>query len=168
VFSKTLDAARHPGLTLVNGNIGTTVAALKSEPGRDIWLFFGGSLFASLLAAQVVDQIEVAVMPVLLGGGTPLVSAVTPRSGLILTRSNTSPSGIVNLQYQVNTRLANERCSRQALFGCGYADPATLWLGGYADVRLRPVAISVRRVKKALVWPVSQQPGYRDGTRRTR
>ena len=104
MFSKTLDAARHPGLTLVNGNIGTTVAALKSEPGRDIWLFFGGSLFASLLAAQVVDQIEVAVMPVLLGGGTPLVSAVTPRSGLILTRSNTSPSGIVNLQYQVQHR----------------------------------------------------------------
>ena len=121
MFSKTLDAARHPGLTLVNGNIGTTVAALKSEPGRDIWLFGGGSLFASLLAAQVVDQIEVAIMPVLLGGGTPLVSAVTPRSGLILTRSNTSPSGIVNLQYQVNTRLANERCSRQALFGCGFA-----------------------------------------------
>ena len=85
-----------------SGNIGATVAALRSEPGRDIWLFGGGSLFASLLGAQVVDQIEVAIMPVLLGSGTPLVSAVTPRSGLILTRSNTSPSGIVNLQYQVN------------------------------------------------------------------
>jgi dihydrofolate reductase len=97
VFSKTLGAARHAGVTVVSGNIGATVAALRSEPGRDIWLFGGGSLFA----AHVVDQIEVAVMPVLLGGGTPLVSAGTPRSGLILTRSNTSPSGIVNLQYQV-------------------------------------------------------------------
>lgn len=56
----------------------------------------GGSPFRSQ-----VDQIEVAVMPVLLGGGTLLVSAGTPRSGLILTRSNTSLSGIVNLQYQV-------------------------------------------------------------------
>jgi dihydrofolate reductase len=101
VFSKTLDAARHAGVTVVSGNIGATVAGLRSEAGRDIWLFGGGSLFASLLAAQVVDQIEVAIMPVLLGGGTPLVSAVAPRSGLILTRSNTSPSGIVNLQYQV-------------------------------------------------------------------
>jgi dihydrofolate reductase len=101
VFSKTLGAARHAGVTVVSRNIGATVAALRSEPGRDIWLFGGVSLFASLLAAHVVDQIEVAVMPVLLGGGTPLVSAGTPRSGLILTRSNTSPGGIVNLQYQV-------------------------------------------------------------------
>jgi dihydrofolate reductase len=101
VFSKTLDAARHAGVTVISGNIGAAVADLRSEPGRDIWLFGGGSLFASLLAAQVVDQIEVAIMPVLLGGGTPLVSAVTRRSGLILTLSNTSPSGIVNLQYQV-------------------------------------------------------------------
>jgi dihydrofolate reductase len=101
VFSQTLDAAQHAKVRVVSGNIGATVATLRSEPGRDIWLFGGGSLFASLLAARVVDEIEVAVMPVLLGGGTPLVSAGAPRSGLILTRSNTSPSGIVNLQYQV-------------------------------------------------------------------
>ena len=101
VFSKTLDAAGHAGVTVVSENIGATVAALRSEAGRDIWLFGGGSLFASLLAAHVVDQIEVAIMPVLLGGGTSLVSAGTPRSELILTRSNSSPSGIVSLQYQV-------------------------------------------------------------------
>ena len=101
VFSQTLDAGQHAAVTVVSGNIGATVAALRSEPGRDIWLFGGGSLFASLLVARLVDQIEVAVMPVLLGGGTPLVSAGATRSRLILTRSNTSPSGIVNLQYQV-------------------------------------------------------------------
>jgi dihydrofolate reductase len=101
VFSQTLDAAQHAGVTVVSGNPGATVTALRSEPGRNIWLFGGGSLFASLLAAHVVDQIEVAVMPVLLGAGTPLVSAGAHRSGLILTRSNTSPNGIVNLQYQI-------------------------------------------------------------------
>jgi dihydrofolate reductase len=101
VFSQTLNAAQHAGVTIVGGNIGATVAALRSEPGRDIWLFGGGGLFASLLTAQVVDQIDVAVMPVLLGGGTPLVSPGTPRSRLILALANTSPSGIVNLQYQI-------------------------------------------------------------------
>jgi dihydrofolate reductase len=101
VCSQTLDAAQHPGVTIVSGNCGAAVAALRSEPGRDIWLFGGGSLFASLLAADLVDEIEVAVMPVLLGSGTPLVSADAPRSRLILTRSNTSPSGIVNLSYDV-------------------------------------------------------------------
>lgn len=101
VCSQTLDAAQHAGVTVVSGNIGATVAALRSEPGRDIWLFGGGSLFASLLAAHLVHQIEVAVMPVLLGSGTPLVSAGAPRSRLILTRSNASPSGVVTLSYDI-------------------------------------------------------------------
>ena len=101
VCSRTLDAAQHPRVVVIKENIATAVRALRAEPGRDIWLFGGGSLFASLLAAHVVDQIEVAIMPVLLGGGTPLVSADAPRSQLTLTRSNTSPSGIVNLRYDV-------------------------------------------------------------------
>ena len=97
VFSKTLDAARHAGVTVISGNIGATVAGLRSEPGRDIWLFGGGSLFASLLAAQVVDQIEVAHGE---RDDAGLEADVIARR-LTLTRSNTSPSGIVNLQYQV-------------------------------------------------------------------
>jgi dihydrofolate reductase len=101
VCSRTLDAAQHAGVTVVSENIRATVAALRSEPGRDIWLFGGGSLFATLLAADLVDQIEVAVMPVLLGSGTPLVSPGAPRSRLTLTRSNASPSGIVHLHYEI-------------------------------------------------------------------
>jgi dihydrofolate reductase len=101
VCSRTLDAAQHPGVTVVSENVDTTVAALRAEPGRDIWLFGGGSLFASLLAADLVDDIEVALMPVLLGGGTPLVSSGAPRARLTLARSNVSPSGIVNLHYEV-------------------------------------------------------------------
>src|SRR4051812_22085544 len=101
VCSRTLDAALHPEVSVVSGNVDATVAALRAEPGRDIWLFGGGSLFASLLAADLVDDIELAVMPVLLGGGTPLVSPGVPRSRLTLSRSNASPSGIVNLYYAV-------------------------------------------------------------------
>ena len=56
---------------------------------------------ASLLAADLVDQIEVAIMPVLLGGGVPLVATVAPRSPLVLTRSHSSARGIVNLHYDV-------------------------------------------------------------------
>ena len=72
--------AEHPAVTVVSTDIGRTVADLRAQPGRDIWLFGGGNLFGSLLAAGVVDQIEIAVMPVVLGGGIPLVSTGTPRS----------------------------------------------------------------------------------------
>src|ERR687890_169824 len=82
VFSRTLDAAEHPAVTVVRADAGAAVAALRAEPGRDIWLFGGGRLCASLLAAGVVDQVEVAVMPVLLGRGIPLVASDAPRSRL--------------------------------------------------------------------------------------
>jgi dihydrofolate reductase len=103
VFSRTLEPAAHPAVTVVGADAGATVAALRAERGdRDIWLFGGGRLCASLLAARVVDQIEVAVMPVLLGRGIPLVAAEAPRTRLRLTHSDTYPSGIVGLQYAVD------------------------------------------------------------------
>jgi len=101
VFSRTLKASEHPAAHVVSTDPTSTVSRLRAEPGRDIWLFGGGSLCASLLAADLVDQIEVAVMPVLLGGGVPLVATRARRSRLVLTRSDRSPSGIVNLQYDV-------------------------------------------------------------------
>lgn len=101
VFSRTLDAAEHPAVTVVGTDAGAAVAALRSKPGRDIWLFGGGGLCASLLAADVVDQVEVAVMPVLLGRGIPLVATEAPRARLSLTRSEASPAGIVSLRYDV-------------------------------------------------------------------
>ncbi len=101
VFSQTLQPAEHPAVTVIDTDAGAAVAALRAAPGRDIWLFGGGRLAASLLAAQVVDQVEVAIMPVLLGRGIPLVAAEAPRARLSLTRSQAYPSGIVSLQYDV-------------------------------------------------------------------
>ncbi len=101
VFSKTLRASEHPAVQVVSTDAVSTVFRLRAEPGRDIWLFGGGSLCASLLAADLVDQIEVAIMPVVLGSGVPLVATAAPRSPLALTRSQHSPRGIVTLQYDV-------------------------------------------------------------------
>lgn len=101
VFSRTLDPAEHPEVTIVRANAGAAVAALRAESGRDIWLFGGGSLCASLLAADQVDQMEVAVMPVLLGRGIPLVAPEAPRVRLSLARCDAYPSGVVSLHYDV-------------------------------------------------------------------
>ena len=73
VFSRTLAPVSERGLRIVNDDARTFVAALKKKPGRDIWLFGGGSLFQSLLDARLVDSVEVAVIPVLLGAGIPLL-----------------------------------------------------------------------------------------------
>jgi dihydrofolate reductase len=101
VFSRTLKPADHPGITIVNDDAGQTVAALRAAVGRDIWLFGGGQLFSSLISLHLVDTIELAVMPVLLGTGIPLVDAITHRPRLTLTQVDSSSTGIVNLRYRV-------------------------------------------------------------------
>lgn len=100
VFSRTLPPSRQ-GFHIVNDDPRDVVAELKAKAGRDIWLFGGGALFRSLLDAGLVDTVEVAVMPVLLGSGVPLVSPGATTK-LLLTDQKTLPaSGIVALSYSV-------------------------------------------------------------------
>lgn len=102
VFSRTLPASEHPGVRIVNEEPRDVVAALKAQPGRDIWLFGGGSLFRSLLDAGLVDTVEVAVMPVLLGAGVPLLPPGASATSLVLADQKVLPaSGIVALAYAV-------------------------------------------------------------------
>jgi dihydrofolate reductase len=100
VFSRTLRPEVHRKVTIVSEHAGAVVNALRVESGGDIWLFGGASLFASLLADHAVDRIDVAVMPVLLGGGLPLAPGVSS-TRLRLEESHAYESGIVDLRYTV-------------------------------------------------------------------
>lgn len=101
VFSRTLPAATHPGVSIVNDDPADVVKALKAKPGRDIWLFGGGKLFRSLLDAGLVDTVELAIMPVLLGSGVPVLPPGA-EAKLKLSHQKTLPSsGIVVLSYSI-------------------------------------------------------------------
>jgi dihydrofolate reductase len=101
VFSRTLRQQDYPGVTVVAEKSEETVAALRAEPGKDIWLFGGGSLFRSLLDAKLVDTVEVAVIPVLLGEGIPLLASSAKLTKLKLTGHKVYKTGIVSLEYTV-------------------------------------------------------------------
>ena len=62
------------------------MAKLKAAPGKDIWLFGGGSLFSRPLGMGLVDTVEVAIIPVLLGKGIPLLPDAAERATLKLTK----------------------------------------------------------------------------------
>jgi dihydrofolate reductase len=101
VFSRTLRPVTQKGVRIVNDDPRDVVKGLKARPGRDIWLFGGGELFRSLLTAGLVDTVEVAVMPVLLGSGIPLLPPGATTK-LTLTDQKTLPAtGIVGLSYSV-------------------------------------------------------------------
>ena len=101
VFSHTLAASTQPGVRIVNDDPGRVVAALKAKPGRDIWLYGGGSLFRSLLDAGLVDSVEVAVIPVLLGAGIPLLPPGAATKLVLADQKVLPASGIVALAYEI-------------------------------------------------------------------
>jgi dihydrofolate reductase len=101
VFSRTLPAAEYPGVRIFNDDPSEIVAGLKEKRGRDIWLFGGGVLFRSLLDAGLVDTVEVAVIPVLLGAGVPLLPPGAATKLVLADQKVLPASGIVALTYSV-------------------------------------------------------------------
>lgn len=72
-------------------------------PGTDAWLFGGGLLVRGLAELRLVDSVEVAVIPVLLGEGMPLLPGPTNRLTLKLTGHNLyAKTAIMSLQYAVH------------------------------------------------------------------
>jgi dihydrofolate reductase len=101
VISRTMKQADHPKVAIVQ-DPAALVADLKSKPGKDIWLFGGGELFRSLLAAGLVDGIDVGLIPVVLGEGIPLLPPPANRVRLKLTKQRVyEKSGIIGLEYDV-------------------------------------------------------------------
>lgn len=101
VLSRTLNPADYPHL-VVESDAERVVAELRGKPGKDIAIFGGGELFRSLLAAGLVDRIEVSLIPVLLGGGIPLLPPPAGRARLTLRSQRVyKKTGTIGLEYDI-------------------------------------------------------------------
>ena len=102
VFSRTLRPGDCPKGTILSNDAERDVGTLRSKPGRDIALFGGGELFRSLLAAGLVDEMHFSVIPVLLGGGIPMLPPPANRERLKLIQHRVyEKTGTVGLEYAV-------------------------------------------------------------------
>ena len=98
VFSKTLEKVAWNS-RLVRGNIAAEVARLKARPGKDISVG-GPTLAASLMRLGLIDEYQLFVHPIVLGGGTPFFPALDDPITLRLVETRTFGSGVVYLRYQ--------------------------------------------------------------------
>lgn len=99
VFSNTL-AKSYPDTVLVSGDIKAKVIEIKNQPGKDIWLWGGASLTTSLLNAGLIDEMHLAVHPIVLGAGKPLFQDIKSRQHFNLTSSQAYSSGLIMLSYE--------------------------------------------------------------------
>lgn len=101
VFSRTMNPADYPHLR-IERDAEQLVRDLRDKPGKDIALFGGGELFRSLLAAGLVDRIEVSLIPVLLGGGIPALPPPSQRAKLrLLNQRVYTKTGTIGLEYEI-------------------------------------------------------------------
>jgi dihydrofolate reductase len=97
VFSRTMKQQDHPKVTVVSELKPAWVQVLQTRSGKDIWLFGGSELFRSFLDSDHVDTVEVSVIPVLLGGGIPLLPPPYNPAKLRLLSHKVYRSGRVSL-----------------------------------------------------------------------
>jgi dihydrofolate reductase len=98
VFSSTL---RHVegNWRLATDGVAEEVARLKEQPGKDLAVG-GAGLASTCTKLGLVDEYELFVSPVVLGGGTPYFPALDERIELELVETRTFGSRVVYLRYR--------------------------------------------------------------------
>ncbi|NQD36697.1 dihydrofolate reductase [Permianibacter sp. IMCC34836] len=84
------------------------IAEAHARGSRGIWLLGGGQLVRAALAAQQIDEIRLAIHPVILGAGIPLFPPGTARTSLQLLQSTAYDSGLLIAHYRVVRPLVAE------------------------------------------------------------
>lgn len=102
VFSNTLKETGWNTARLAKGTIEEEIAALKQQPGKDI--FVGSrSIIIQLMNLHLLDELQLCVHPVLASGGLPLFEHLNERSELKLSKTKTFSEGAIILYYQPTT-----------------------------------------------------------------
>ena len=97
VFSNTVKKP-FEGAALVSGDIVDQVKAIKQQPGKNIWLWGGASLTTSFMNAGLIDEMNLAVHPIILGAGKALFNDINGRKHFALESSEAYSSGLVMLR----------------------------------------------------------------------
>ena len=100
VFSRTLDQASWSNTRLVRGDLVTEVRKLKQEPGEGMAILGSGSIVSQLAQAGLIDEYQIVVKPVALGGGRTLFDGIKQKLSLKLAKMRSFTNGNVLLSYE--------------------------------------------------------------------
>ena len=101
VFSRKPPRNPAAGVEFVKTPVKTFMRKLRATPGRHIWMMGGGGLIASFLDAGEIDELDIHVIPTLIGKGIPIIAPRHRDIELKLLASKKYPDGVVRLRYAV-------------------------------------------------------------------
>ncbi|OBA52950.1 dihydrofolate reductase [Nocardia sp. 852002-20019_SCH5090214] len=99
VVSATRSAAAWANTRFLRGL--DEVAALKTQPGQDIYLMGGAALTAAALDAGLVDELRLIVYPLIAGNGPALFASANVRHRLELRKIEQLPDGRSSYVYDI-------------------------------------------------------------------
>jgi dihydrofolate reductase len=99
VFSRTLKRADWRNTTLVKEDAVTTVRRLKHTHPTDLTVLGSASLLRQLADADLVDEYQLMIDPVLLGAGRSIFDGLTGRRVLALKTTRVLPGGSLVVAY---------------------------------------------------------------------
>ena len=93
VVSKTLNSVDWQPTTVLSGDLAEDITALKAQPGKNITVLGSGNLLQSLLTNGLVDELMLAIYPIVLGSGKRLFPDSDQVRKLRLVDSKTTSTG---------------------------------------------------------------------------
>ena len=115
VYSRTLPEGERDGVTFAPDAVSHVRALKAAGDGKPLWLWGGGDLCRQLADAGLVDGVGVAVIPILLGGGIPMMATPGPKVTLRLTSHRLyAATGTLMLEYDVVKPGRKRRTRRNA------------------------------------------------------
>jgi len=100
VFSRTLEKASWNNTKLIKGDLVAEIRKMKKEPGEGMVILGSGSIVSQLAQEGLVDEYQIVLHPVALGGGRTMFDGIKERLSLKLARSRVFRSGKVFLCYE--------------------------------------------------------------------
>jgi dihydrofolate reductase len=104
VVSTSLTEPKWAGTTVLTGDVASAVEDLKAQPGGELLVPGSGVLVRTLLADNLVDQLDLVIYPVVVGQGTRLFPDAGPDIALDLVESRSTPSGVTIQTYRPTGR----------------------------------------------------------------
>jgi dihydrofolate reductase len=100
VFSRTMEKPSWQNTTLLKGALREEVTRLKQQAGPDLVILGSGSIVAQLSDARLIDEYQIALSPVLLGGGKSMFAEIGEKLALKLAGTRSFQNGNVFLTYR--------------------------------------------------------------------